>query len=135
MSTEFSMTNLHRDVANAAEQYGLPDGFEAHFAKSELDARELGVSLQTLAPGEQMPFAHRHREQPEEIYVVVRGSGTVTVDGVDHPVATWDALHVAGRVTRVFAAGDEGLEYLAFGRIQPPNDSELVEVDGAATAE
>jgi uncharacterized cupin superfamily protein len=126
VSANFSKTNLRRDVENSADAFGLPDTFEARFAKGAMDAKDLGVSLQKLAPGTTMPFAHRHKEQPEEIYVVVAGSGTITVDDEEHEVAAWDAVHVAGPVARHFSAGDEGLEVLAFGRIGEGTDAEIL---------
>ncbi len=125
--SDFSITNLRSDVENAAAKFGLPAGFEAHFAKGSLEAQELGVSLQSIGPGERSPFAHRHSEQPEELYVVVAGSGTISVDGDEHPLSTWDVVHVAGPVARAFAAGDEGLEFLAFGQIHPA-DAELIQL-------
>jgi quercetin dioxygenase-like cupin family protein len=133
VSRDFSKTNLRTDVENAAAKFGLPDSFEAHFAKSRLEAQELGVSLQRVEAGESMPFAHRHAEQPEEIYVVVAGGGTITVDGSEHPLETWDAVHVAGPVARQFSAGEDGLEFLAFGPIHP-SDFEILEVDEGARA-
>ncbi len=129
MSTDFSKTNLRRDVENSAPKFGLPDTFEARFARNALEARDLGVSLQKLAPGETMPFAHRHKEQPEEIYVVLAGSGTITVDETEHAVEEWDAVHGAGPVTRHFAAGEDGLELLAFGRIGASPDAEMVPLE------
>ena len=126
MNATFSKTNVRRDVENAAPKFGLPETFEARFAKTVLEAKDLGVSLQAIAAGETMPFAHSHKEQPEEIYVVVAGSGTITVDGTEHEVGEWDVLHVAGPVTRHFAAGADGLEFLAFGRIGEGSDAEMV---------
>ena len=126
MSATFSKTNLRKEVKNAASSFGLPDTFEAHFAKQLLEARELGVSLQKLAPGTTSPFAHRHKEQPEEIYVVVAGSGTITVDEDEHEVGAWDAVHVSGAAARHFSAGDDGLELLAFGRISEESDAEIL---------
>jgi uncharacterized cupin superfamily protein len=126
VSENFSKTNLRREVENSAAAFGLPEGFEAHFARKALEARDLGVSLQTLAPGTTSPFAHRHAEQPEEIYVVVAGSGNINVDGQEHEVAAWDAIHVGGSVSRHFSAGDEGLELLAFGRISEESDAEIL---------
>ena len=126
MSATFSKTNVRRDVENSAPKFGLPDTFEAHFARTALDASDLGVSLQKLAAGSTMPFAHRHKEQPEEIYVVVAGSGTITVDDDEHPLEAWDVVHVAGPVARHFTAGAEGLEILAFGTIGEGSDAEMI---------
>ena len=120
----FSKTNL-RELDDMAPKFGLPEGFEARFAKRALDATELAVSLQKLGPGQAQPFAHRHSEQPEELYVVVAGSGTITVDGEPQSLATWDVVRVAGPSVRSFAAGPDGLEVLAFGRSEP-SDSELI---------
>ncbi len=124
MANGFSKTNL-RELDDLAPRFGLPDGFEARFAKGTLAASELAVSLQKLAPNDAQPFAHSHKEQPEELYVVVAGSGTITVDGEAQPLVTWDVVHVAGPTVRSFAAGPDGLELLAFGR-SGPSDAELV---------
>ncbi len=129
MSETFSITNL-RQLENAASKFGLPAAFEARFAKGSLDADDLGVSLQKIAAGESAPFAHRHTEQPEELYVVIAGGGTITVDGAEHALATWDVVRVSGSALRSFTAGDEDLEYLAFGRIHP-SDFEMVSLDGS----
>jgi uncharacterized cupin superfamily protein len=128
VSRSFSKANLRRDVENSAEKFGLPATFQARFAKSVLEARDIGVSLQAIAPGESMPFAHRHKEQPEEIYVVVAGSGTLTIDQTEHPVEEWDVVHVAGHHARHFAAGPDGIEFIAFGRIGDESDAELIAV-------
>jgi mannose-6-phosphate isomerase-like protein (cupin superfamily) len=125
-----SITNL-RKLENAAAKFGLPDDFEARFAKGSLDADELGVSLQKIAAGQSAPFAHRHSQQPEELYVVVAGSGTITVEDEEHDVETWDVVRVDGQAVRSFAAGDdEDLEFLAFGLIHP-SDYEMVELEGS----
>jgi uncharacterized cupin superfamily protein len=127
--SDISITNL-RQLDNAASKFGLPDAFEARFAKGALDSKDLGVSLQKIGAGESAPFAHRHNEQPEELYVVIAGSGTITIDGTEHALKTWDAVRVPGPALRSFAAGDEDLEYLAFGRIHP-SDFEMVSLDGS----
>jgi uncharacterized cupin superfamily protein len=130
MGETVSIVNL-RGLENAATSLGASGDFEARFAKGELETKDLGVSLQSLGAGEGAPFAHRHNEQPEELYVVIAGSGTIIVDGVDHPVETWDAVRVPGPAVRSFAAGDDGIEYLAFGRIHP-SDFEIIQLDGSA---
>ena len=123
--SSFSKANL-RALENMAPKFGLPEGFEARFAKSALDAAELAVSLQKLGPNQVSPFAHRHKEQPEELYLVVAGSGSIVLDGEDIELAPWDVVRVAGPVTRSFVAGPEGLEFVAFGR-SSPSDAEIVQ--------
>jgi uncharacterized cupin superfamily protein len=126
---DYSIVNLRSGVENSAPKFGLPDTFEAHFAKNALDAKDLGVSLQRLAGEASSPFGHRHREQPEELYVVVSGSGTIRLDDEEQPLSTWDVVHVNSAILRSFTAGPDGLEYLAFGRIHPSGDAEIVQPD------
>ncbi len=126
VGADFSKTNL-RALEDMAPKFGLPEGFEARFAKSVLDASELAVSLQKLGPKQSSPFAHRHNEQPEELYVVVAGSGSIVLDGDAVELAPWDVVRVAGPVTRSFVAGPDGLEFVAFGR-SSPSDAEIVQL-------
>ncbi|HEY4348773.1 MAG TPA: cupin domain-containing protein [Gaiellaceae bacterium] len=126
MSDGSPIVNL-RTTENSAPKFGLPDFFEARFPKDRLDAEKLGVSLQSIAAGERAPFAHRHKKQAEELYVVVAGGGTVSIDGEEHRVTTWDVVRVSGQSVRFFTAGDNGIEFVAFGEIQPPNDAEMVD--------
>src|SRR3954447_14198021 len=95
----YTLRNL-REVEDQAAKHGLGPAFEARFPFRELDADETGLSLQRLAPGERMPFAHRH-DEAEEICVVLTGSGEALVDGEVVPLATLDAL-------RLGAAGGAG---------------------------
>src|SRR3954471_1211275 len=109
----YTLRNL-REVEDQAAKHGLGPAFEARFPFRELDADETGLSLQRLAPGERMPFAHRH-DEAEEICVVLTGSGEALVDGDVVPVAAAVALRLAPSVVRPYAAGPEGMEYLIFG--------------------
>lgn len=102
---------------------------EARFGKKDLESERLSVSYQRVAPNETSPFAHRHKEQAEEIYVVVEGSGRVHLDDEARDLKEWDAVRVAGPVVRSFEAGADGLAILAFGEINPANDAELIQPD------
>jgi quercetin dioxygenase-like cupin family protein len=86
-----------------------------------------------VAPNETSPFAHRHKQQAEEIYVVVEGKGRVHLDGEVREVGEWDAVRVSGPVVRSFEAGADGLAILAFGEINPTNDAELIMPDDEAS--
>jgi uncharacterized cupin superfamily protein len=109
----YTIKNL-REIEDAAVKFGLSPEMESRFAGRPLGAEAIALSLQRLAPGSQQPFGHRHHED-EEIYVVIEGSGTVTLDGEEHQLRPWDAIRVAPDTARLFAAGPEGLEFLAFG--------------------
>ena len=125
----YSIANLRADVEDSAQRFGFSPTLEARFGKKDLESERLSVSYQRVAPNEASPFAHRHKEQAEEIYVVVEGTGRVRLDGEAHDLEEWDAVRVAGPVVRSFEAGSDGLAILAFGEINPANDAELIQPD------
>jgi mannose-6-phosphate isomerase-like protein (cupin superfamily) len=129
---DFAIANLLSDVENSAEKFGFAPTLEARFAKTALDSKKLSVSYQKIAPNEQSPFAHRHKEQAEELYVVVEGSGRVHLGDDVRDVGKWDVVRVAAPVVRSFEAAADGLTVLAFGETNPSNDAELVYPDDAA---
>jgi quercetin dioxygenase-like cupin family protein len=110
----YTIKNLVSGVENSAEKFGMGDVLAAHFARKDLEATKLGVSLQRLKPNQRVPFGHRHEEQ-EEVYVVVGGSGRLKLDDDTVEVGRWDAVRVAPEVMRAFEAGPDGLEVVAFG--------------------
>ena len=92
----------------------MGDVLAAHFARKDLEATKLGVSLQRLKPNQRMPFGHHHEEQ-EEVYVVVGGSGRLKLGDEIVDLAQWDAVRVAPEVMRNLEAGPDGLDVIAFG--------------------
>jgi mannose-6-phosphate isomerase-like protein (cupin superfamily) len=110
---DYTIQNL-REVEDAAPKFGLAPDMEARFASRHLGLNASGASLQRLAPECTQPFGHRHQRQ-EELYVVLEGSGRVKLDDDVVELRALDAIRVAPQVTRAFAAGPEGLEFLAFG--------------------
>lgn len=108
--------------ANADGSFGA--GYSAGFARDALGCERIGVSLQRLDAGAGQAFAHRH-EADEELYVVLAGSGTATVDDEPIPLEPWSALRVAPTAVRSFAAGPDGLEFIAFGA-HTDDDGEVI---------
>jgi mannose-6-phosphate isomerase-like protein (cupin superfamily) len=102
------------DVEDAAVANGFGHRWEARVARTDLGCEQTGVTHFRLRPGKRSPFAHRHRHA-EEIYVVLSGSGRVKLDEEIRDVGPLDAVRVAPDVVRAFEAGDDGLEFLAFG--------------------
>ena len=115
--TGFTVVDLDA-VEDQAAKHGFGEMGEARFAHGDLGARQTGISLQRLRPGRRQMFAHHHR-RAEEIYVVLSGSGTVTVDGETVEVSAHDAIRVAPASTRILEAGPEGLELIAVGPRAP----------------
>ena len=82
------------------------------------------VRLPPNAPGVE------HNEQDtghEEVYVVLEGTGTFTIDGEDIGVAEGDYVRVDSDSTRVVVGGDAGLTFLVVGAKPKP------EYDGRAS--
>jgi mannose-6-phosphate isomerase-like protein (cupin superfamily) len=114
---DYTVANL-KEIDDSAVKFGLAPDVEARFGRKPLDSERSGVSYQRLASGVRQPFGHRHTSQ-EETYVVVAGSGRVKLEDEVLELRTWDTIRVAPGTMRCFEAGDDGLEYLAFGAGEP----------------
>jgi quercetin dioxygenase-like cupin family protein len=109
----YTIKNLS-ETPDSAVKFGLSEMGEAHFPREELGAQATGLSYQVLKPGKRQKFGHRH-DKAEEVYVVLSGSGRVRLDDEIVEIARLDAIRVEPSVTRAFEAGDDGLEWMAFG--------------------
>jgi mannose-6-phosphate isomerase-like protein (cupin superfamily) len=112
------------EVEDSAPKFGMEELQEARFANDALDAERTGVSLHRLRSGKRQAFGHRH-DQAEEVYVVLSGTGRVKLDAEIVELEPLDALRVAPGVMRQFEAGENGLEWLAFGA-RHDGDGEIV---------
>jgi uncharacterized cupin superfamily protein len=93
---------------------GRMEGIEARPLRQPSGAEQTGAMLHRLAPGVRQPFGHVHHEA-EELFLVLSGSGRVNVGDEVVELATRDLIRLAPATPRCFEAGDEGLEFLAFG--------------------
>src|SRR3954452_16640307 len=109
----YTKKNL-QEVDDSAPKFGFSEVQEARFAGEDLEAEATGVAFMRVKPGRRQGFAHRH-EEAEEVYVVVSGSGRIKLDDEIVDVVELDAIRIAPGVPRALGAGDEGLEYIAFG--------------------
>jgi mannose-6-phosphate isomerase-like protein (cupin superfamily) len=123
--TGYAIRNL-QEIEDSAVKFGLSPQLETHFARKDLGAETLGLSLQRLAPNVRQPFGHRHEHQ-EEVYVILSGGGRVSLGDEVLDVRPWDAVRVSPGTVRAFEAGPEGLELLAFGAHTDSGDVESVE--------
>ena len=124
MST-YTKQNLN-EVENQAPKFGMPPELEARFARTALQGETLGLSLMTLAPNFRIPFGHKHEGQ-EEVYVVLRGSARIKVEDEIVELGPMDALRIAMDTMRDVEAGPEGVEFIAFGAGDDPQDAEMVQ--------
>ncbi len=113
-----------REVENQAPKFGMPEELDARFARSAIGGKTLGLSLIKIAPDFRIPFGHKHEGQ-EEVYVVVRGSGRVKVEDEIVELGQWDAIRFDTGTMRNMEAGPEGMEYVAFGAGDDPQEVEM----------
>lgn len=77
-----------------------------------LDLTGAEVSINKLPAGTSVPFVHAHKEN-EEIYGVLEGAGSATIDGEDIELAAGDWLCISPAAHRRFrAAADSGIIYV-----------------------
>ena len=70
------------------------------------------MSVNKLPAGAGVPFVHAHKNN-EEIYGVLEGAGSATIDDEDIELAAGDWLRVAPAAKRQFsAAADAGIAYV-----------------------
>jgi mannose-6-phosphate isomerase-like protein (cupin superfamily) len=120
----YTCVNLKSDVKDMAPEFGM-EGIEAHFARTNLELENSGLSLFHLDGGYRTPFGHAHSEQ-EEVYVVVSGSARVAIDDEVVELAQWDAIRIPSGTMRAMEGGQDGGEILAFGAPNTDNkDAEM----------
>jgi len=77
-----------------------------HFLREPLDCEQLGLTVVECPPG-WTGMAHDHADGGhEEVYLLVDGAATVTVDGEDVPLQAGDALRIDPGSTRQIANGE-----------------------------
>jgi mannose-6-phosphate isomerase-like protein (cupin superfamily) len=124
MAADYKIVNI-KELEDMAVKFGLSPNVEARFGRSATDAKQGGFSYQKLAADFRQPFGHRHEGQ-EEFYVVLGGSGSITLEGETRDLKPFDVVRVAPQVARGFEAGPDGLEFLAFGAGET-GDAEMLE--------
>lgn len=70
------------------------------------------ASINSLPAGAGVPFVHSHKNN-EEIYGVISGKGTVTIDDETIEIVAGDWLKISPAAKRqFFAASDSGITYI-----------------------
>jgi len=97
------------------ELEGEGPGGAVRKVRRALGARAFGFNYFTLPPGI-TGREHDHADSnQEEVYFVVRGSGTMRIDGDEVELRPGRFVRVDGGSTRVPIAGGDGLEFVTFG--------------------
>jgi mannose-6-phosphate isomerase-like protein (cupin superfamily) len=91
-------------VVNLADLEWLRHGTSAIASTGgEADFAQLGAGVDFLGPGR--PMAAYHWETDQEDFLVLAGSGTVVLDGEEHPLRQWDVVHCPPGTAHVIVGG------------------------------
>ncbi len=97
-------------------------GWRTLFSADQTPTQALTAGIAELQPGGWLGL---HRHTPPEIYYVLEGSGIVTLDGVEHPVAAGTAVFIPGNCEHgISNAGAAPLRFLyafavdSFGEVE-----------------
>lgn len=117
-------------IGNIEAISGVLEGITFHKAAGALGVSSFGISIVDLKPGADTYPEHDHSEEgiggqmfakrpqqlgQEEVYLALRGSGTVEADGQSHPLDVDHAVRVDPDVVRKVLPGPDGLRLLAIG--------------------
>jgi mannose-6-phosphate isomerase-like protein (cupin superfamily) len=102
-------------VADADELEAVPPTGIPRRARRALGVRAFGINLFVFPPHTE-GRAHDHAEAgQEEVYFVVRGSGTMIVDGEEIALRPGRFLRVDPESRRMPVSGPDGLEWVVVG--------------------
>lgn len=93
---------------------GGPGGM-VRFVRKRLGAQAFGFNYFVLPAGSEGREHNHAAENLEEVYFVVRGGGTMRVDGDEIELRPGRFVRVDPASTRMPTAGDDGLEFVTFG--------------------
>jgi len=82
-----------------------------YFLGKELGLTGCEVSLNRLPAGKGLPFVHAHKKN-EELYIVLRGSGTFFADGEEFPIQEGSLIRAAPEGERALRASSEDLYFI-----------------------
>jgi mannose-6-phosphate isomerase-like protein (cupin superfamily) len=85
-------------------------------ARAALGISAFGLQILDLPPNLEQYPAHDHAEDgQEEVYVVLRGSGEIELDGERHPLGPENLVSIQPGTKRKLWPGPDGLCVLAIG--------------------
>lgn len=82
------------------------------FLHDLLDLTGCEISVNTVPKGFKVPFSHKHK-QNEEVYIILKGKGVITVDGVSVSVKEGSAVKIMPEAARTIEnSGDEEFQFI-----------------------
>jgi mannose-6-phosphate isomerase-like protein (cupin superfamily) len=85
-------------------------------ARAELGVESFGIQVLDIPPNTDRYPEHDHSEDgQEEVYIAMRGSGEIEIEGERHPLDPETMVRVGSDTQRKIWPGDEGLRVVAIG--------------------
>jgi quercetin dioxygenase-like cupin family protein len=114
------------DIVDVGDLEGEGPGGMVRKARRAVGAQAFGFNYFVFPP-HQEGFEHDHVDSnQEEVYFVVKGSGTMRIDGEEIELRPGRFVRVDPGATRVVVSGADGLESVTFGapidaQYEPPS--------------
>lgn len=101
-----------------------------------LGVTAFGVNLENFPQGHDRYPDHNHaKDGQEEVYLVLSGQATLTIDGQDHPMRAGSIAYVPAGSNRRFVNPDEDVQILAIGGSPDTPYSEVLAARQKAAAQ
>ena len=94
----------------------LWDGF-AKLVRAGLEITAFGANIMDLPPDYSTKAHDESDSGQQELYVALRGSGSVDIDGERHPLDADHLVCVNPGTSRVLSSGSEGMRVLIIGGV------------------
>ncbi len=113
------MTNYKTtEIGKISELINLENG--KVFLHDALELTSCEISVNTVPKGFKVPFNHKHK-QNEEVYIILKGEGIITVDGTRLNVKEGSAVKIAAEASRTIEnTGDGEFQFIC---VQAKTDS------------
>ena len=83
--------------------------------RQPLGVTAFGINELELAPGAEGPEHDHTKDGQEEVYVVIRGGGTIKIDGVASDLGVGKYVYLSPDARRQMIAGPQGLAWIGVG--------------------
>lgn len=86
-----------------------------HFLRDELGCEDHGVTVVDADPGWEGPEHEHGDENHEEVYLLIEGNATVSIEGEDVSLEAGDAVRIPPEATRQITNGDTESQFVLTG--------------------